>query len=65
MSFTQSHYSVGKGASFMGFGTDSVRYIKTSNGSMRPDLLEQSIIACKDAVSLFTSKLFILFYCLI
>jgi len=49
----QSHYSVGKGASFMGFGTDNVKYIKTSDGCMRPDLLEKAIIACKDAVSGF------------
>lgn len=40
----QSHYSVTKGAAFLGFGTDSIIYVECdSNGAMMPEDLEKKI----------------------
>jgi len=45
----QSHYSMKKAAAFLGFGSDSIRKIKTKDGSMIPEDLEKALVACKDS----------------
>ena len=50
--YLQSHYSVGKGAAFLGIGTDNVRYVPCDDkGRMRTDLLEKMIVEAKAEVS--------------
>lgn len=48
-----AHYSIAKGANFLGFGTDSIIKVKTDDkGRVKPDDLENKIQQCKQNVSL-------------
>ncbi|VDI46258.1 sulfinoalanine decarboxylase [Mytilus galloprovincialis] len=43
-----AHYSIAKGANFLGFGTDSIIKVKTDDkGRVKPDDLENKIQQCK------------------
>ena len=48
-----AHYSISKGANFLGFGTEHVVKVKTDDrGSVIPEDLENKIQECKQKVSM-------------
>ena len=54
-----AHYSIAKGANFLGFGTDSIIKVKTDDkGRVKPDDLENKIQQCKQNVSLWSTAVY-------
>jgi glutamate/tyrosine decarboxylase-like PLP-dependent enzyme len=53
MTSDEAHYSIAKGANFLGFGSDSVVKVKTDErGIVIPQDLENKIQQCKQNVSI-------------
>ena len=54
MTSDEAHYSIAKGANFLGFGSDSVVKVKTDErGIVIPQDLENKIQQCKQNVSIY------------
>lgn len=53
MIYFQAHYSIAKGACFLGFGESNVVRVETDKiGMMKPDVLDQKIQECIQQVSI-------------